>query len=330
MRKLAAITLGVALALGGTAALASRNSSGTYSLPAGNPVVGGTTITKTWANTTLGDIGQSLTDSLDRNGKGGMLAPLRVPDGSAPAPTLSFTNETGTGLRRAGAGDLRIGVTGTDVLKLTASTVSVPAGDLHLTKAGSVQRVFKEGAGSLVLQAEVDEVQFWTGNVLAAAVQASGVLDMAGHKIATVADPTNAQDAATKGYVDGLVVGSPVVSSSSGNFTTTSTSPTYVDVTNLSATITTRGRPVMLLVQPAGATGSTMANTTTTATLDIVIVRGATNIARWFLGAPYATAPQLQFLDVVAAGTYTYKVQAAVISGGTGYVTQYKLIAIEL
>jgi hypothetical protein len=31
----------------------SRNASGTYTLPAGNPVVSGTDITVTWGNTTM-------------------------------------------------------------------------------------------------------------------------------------------------------------------------------------------------------------------------------------------------------------------------------------
>lgn len=47
----------------------SRNGSGTYSLPAGNPVVTGTTITSTWANTTLSDIASALTGSLAADGQ---------------------------------------------------------------------------------------------------------------------------------------------------------------------------------------------------------------------------------------------------------------------
>jgi hypothetical protein len=306
-----------------------RKSAGKHSLPAGQPVVSGTTIAATVHNALAGDLSAEISSSLDRSGRGGMLAPLRVPDGSLPAPTLSFTNETGTGLRRAGTGDLRVGVLGADTLKVTASGADVVRGDLALS-AAATQSILKTGGFLVVGTTDDQEVQLKRGGVIGMALSNGAEPYFNNHKLTGVAEPTANADAATKGYVDGLVVGSPVVSGSSGNFTTTSTSPTYVDVTNLSATITTRGRPVMLLVQPAGATGSTMANTTTTATLDIVIVRGATNIARWFLGAPYATAPQLQFLDVVAAGTYTYKVQAAVISGGTGYVTQYKLVAIEL
>lgn len=47
----------------------SRNGSGTYSLPAGNPVVTGTTISSTWANNTLNDMANALTDSLAADGQ---------------------------------------------------------------------------------------------------------------------------------------------------------------------------------------------------------------------------------------------------------------------
>jgi hypothetical protein len=47
----------------------SRNGSGTYSLPAGNPVVTGTTISSTWGNTTLTDIANALTGSLASDGQ---------------------------------------------------------------------------------------------------------------------------------------------------------------------------------------------------------------------------------------------------------------------
>jgi microcystin-dependent protein len=47
----------------------SRNGSGTYNLPSGNPVVTATTITSTWANTTLSDIGTALTGSLAADGQ---------------------------------------------------------------------------------------------------------------------------------------------------------------------------------------------------------------------------------------------------------------------
>jgi hypothetical protein len=47
----------------------SRNGSGQYNLPAGNPVVTGTTISSTWANTTLSDIQNALTQSIAADGQ---------------------------------------------------------------------------------------------------------------------------------------------------------------------------------------------------------------------------------------------------------------------
>jgi len=47
----------------------SRNGSGTYSLPAGNPVVTSTTISSTWANNTMNDLAAALTDSVAADGQ---------------------------------------------------------------------------------------------------------------------------------------------------------------------------------------------------------------------------------------------------------------------
>jgi hypothetical protein len=53
-----------------------RNGSGTYNLPAGNPVVTGTVIQSTWANNTLTDVATALTGSLPRDGQAGMSGAL--------------------------------------------------------------------------------------------------------------------------------------------------------------------------------------------------------------------------------------------------------------
>lgn len=47
----------------------SRNGTGTYSLPAGNPVVTNTVISSTWANGTLTDIATALTQSIASTGE---------------------------------------------------------------------------------------------------------------------------------------------------------------------------------------------------------------------------------------------------------------------
>lgn len=101
-----------------------RNTAGTYTLPAGNPVQGGTTITTTWANGTTGDIGAELTASLSRDGYGGMRAPLKLPQGSAPNPALTFTDDPASGLYLHAGSDVRMSVASTDILQWTPTTMA--------------------------------------------------------------------------------------------------------------------------------------------------------------------------------------------------------------
>jgi hypothetical protein len=56
----------------------SRNGSGTYTLPAGNPVVTGTTISSVWANTTLQDMANALTNSVATDGQSPMTGALNM------------------------------------------------------------------------------------------------------------------------------------------------------------------------------------------------------------------------------------------------------------
>lgn len=46
-----------------------RNGSGVYIAPAGNPVITGTVIQTSWANTLVTDLGNELTNSLPRDGQ---------------------------------------------------------------------------------------------------------------------------------------------------------------------------------------------------------------------------------------------------------------------
>lgn len=56
----------------------SRNGSGVYSLPAGNPVVTNTTISSTWANSTLTDLANAMTGSVASDGQTPMTGPLNM------------------------------------------------------------------------------------------------------------------------------------------------------------------------------------------------------------------------------------------------------------
>lgn len=120
----------------------ARNSSGTYSLPAGNPVVSGTTIQSSWANTTLSDIATALTNSLDRTGKGAMQAPLLITDGAVGASGVAFNNEPTSGLYRNGASDVRFALTGADLLRMGTGELTVES-DVDDATAGPFLKLFR-------------------------------------------------------------------------------------------------------------------------------------------------------------------------------------------
>ena len=105
-----------------------RNASGTYTLPAGNPVSAGTLVEAAWANTTLNDLGAEMTDSLSRSGEGGMLVSFKIADGTVALPGLAFTLEPGTGLSRLGTNEFDFSVGGSRVIQLTVNGMTVTAG----------------------------------------------------------------------------------------------------------------------------------------------------------------------------------------------------------
>lgn len=149
----------------------SRNASGTYTLPAGNPVTTGTTITSTWANSTFSDLATEVTNSLDRQGRGAMTAPLQAAAGTAAEPGVTFSGDTDTGIHHPAADEFRLTAGGVDVAKVTATyftplkpialqngTVDAPAlAFVNDTTTGFYLNV----AGEVRLVADGNEVQEW-------------------------------------------------------------------------------------------------------------------------------------------------------------------------
>ncbi len=101
-----------------------RNSSGTYSLPSGNPVAPNTIIETAWANPTMSDLGSALTDSLDRFGRGSMLAPIKEVDGVFNAPAYTFAAESTLGIYRPSSGVLGVAVAGLTALSISATAAT--------------------------------------------------------------------------------------------------------------------------------------------------------------------------------------------------------------
>jgi hypothetical protein len=113
-----------------------RNSSGVYTLP-NPPVVPDTIIASLDENTTRSDIESELTNSLDRSGRGGMLAPFRTIDGTIGIPGLSWISETTSGWYRAGLNDFRFSIAGVDKLSITPTATTVNS-DVTITGALTV------------------------------------------------------------------------------------------------------------------------------------------------------------------------------------------------
>ena len=100
----------------------ARNGSGTYSLPAGNPVTTGTTISSTWANSTLNDLSSAMTASLAYDGQTTPVANL--PMGGYVHTNVGLatvrTNYPSAGQVQDGTLTYLTSVSGTDTITATA------------------------------------------------------------------------------------------------------------------------------------------------------------------------------------------------------------------
>ncbi len=138
-----------------------------------------------------------------------------------------------------------------------------------------------------------------------------------------------------------VAAGGIAVSTSSGVFSLTGGSTT--DVTNLSVTITTTGRPVALMVVPDGSANQMNLVATRSSisfTIEVFVLRDATIVYDALYSDRGDTLTLIQgnyappsCIDVVAAGTYTYKVRLKnVVSTNSAQVNMdyAKLLAYEL
>lgn len=169
---------------------------------------------------------------------------------------------------------------------------------------------------------------------------AADTIDMSGTPTDTLAN--SVANARTRSTGTSVGIGGIAISNSSGAFSTSST--TAVNVTNMSVTIETAGRPVRLEVIGASATQSdfSITDSDTETGMCIALTRngGSAFIGQRFYvsqtGAPSTTnaiipGSSFSHTDTPAAGTYTYQLQIyALSSGGTVGANNLKLTAREL
>jgi hypothetical protein len=346
MKRACAIALWVALA---TPALAARDSGGTYSRPAGNPVTTGTPITSTWANALTADLATELTDSLSRSGKGPLLAPLKLySGGSATTPELVWNDDSNSGFYLIGNDNVGLSIGGTKRWDFAAST-STLTGALTVSGAATLQSTADVtgnatvgGTLGVTGATTLTGLATLSGGIAGAVVDGSS-LELNSNAIRvkdlgiTTAKIADANVTRAKLAAVGMQVGA-----SSGTFTTTST--TRVDVTNLSVTLTTSGRPVVVALVATGGVvpssfsiqrkgGSGNAYGELYLMVDATTFGGQTfGVQSAAVGVQYAYPAGLFHIDTAAvAGTYTYKVQAKCFGADMSLgVNNVSLLAYEL
>jgi len=129
----------------------SRNGSGTYTLPAGNPVVTSTTISSTWANNTLADLATAMTGSVASDGQTPITGNLQMganritglADGiaSTDAATKSQVDASVAGLGTMSTQNANnVAITGGAISGTTASfTTFTASGTAAFTSTGAVK-----------------------------------------------------------------------------------------------------------------------------------------------------------------------------------------------
>lgn len=121
----------------------ARDGSGNYTLPAGNPVSTGGTISSTWANNTMTDIASALTQSVSKDGQTAMTGnqPMGGNKHTNVGNATARTEYAAFGQLQDGAGTYLTSVSGTN-------TITAAVTGLAAYAAGQVFRFIAAGANT--------------------------------------------------------------------------------------------------------------------------------------------------------------------------------------
>jgi hypothetical protein len=196
----------------------SRNGSGVYTLPAGNPVVTGTTILSSWANTTMQNIADGLTQSVSADGQTPMTGALNMasnkviavtdPTNAQDAATKNYVDTAVTGLS---ATYLQRANNLSDVASASTSRTNLGLGTIATQAASSVAITGGAIDGTAIGATTASTGKFTTLTATAGSIDGVTV----GATTATTGKFTTLT--ATAGSIDGITVGAS--SASTGAFT---------------------------------------------------------------------------------------------------------------
>ena len=100
----------------------ARNGSGIFELPL-PPVEPDTVISSTWANQTLDDLANAISESLPVSGERGMTGAFKLADGSASNPAFAFNSESATGLFRPSTNVIAFSVGGGERMRISGGNL---------------------------------------------------------------------------------------------------------------------------------------------------------------------------------------------------------------
>lgn len=265
-----------------------RNGSGTYTLPAGNPVVTGTTISSTVQNNTTSDIATALTNSIAKDGQTTPTAnlPMGTYRHTGVGNGVAATDYAALGQVQSSAYQLIVTIAGTDTITgvltptLTAyaagqkfSFVSAGAntgavtinidslGAKSITKLGTTALVAGDiPAAGVLVHIEYDGTRFQMVN-LAATYLAGSIASATTAVTQTAGD--NSTKVATTAYVDDAAGGTQIqpisasVGSSALTISASLLSLEFRDTTLGSGTVTkVTGTPSNLVISSGSTLGT--------------------------------------------------------------------------
>src|SRR5882672_270358 len=289
----------------------ARNAAGIYSLPDA-PVVAGTTITSADENTTRNDIAAEITNSLDRNGRGAMLAPLLILDGVVGQPGIAFGADTNTGIYRSGTDTMVLVAGGGAVITITTAGVAVTgtlsSGQITANLTGNVTG----NASTVTTNANLTGPVTSVGNATTIASGNTYVNPTLSGTVSGTPTWRGTQSLNTSGNAATVTTNANLTGpiTSVGNATTIASGNTYTNPT-LSGTVS--GTPSWASTQSLNTSGN--AGTATT-------LQTARNIN----GVSFNGSADITITAVAAAGTLTGATLAAgvtassLISAGTSFV----------
>lgn len=219
------------------------------------------------------------------------------------------------------------GITGS--LKL--ANASVTKAKMAADSVGTTQIV-----DSNITTAKIADSNVTTAKIADDSVTTAKILD-SNVTTAKIADNAVTKDKlkAITVTTDGSDPGEGGVSKSTGytgsSFSTTSTS--FVDVTNHSLTITTTGRPVAIFLESNSTDVNTASTGISANQVWLKFVRDSTDIAVYYYSGDASNVivwsfPTM-FIDTPSAGTYTYKLQIKTTATGAS-LRRSRLVAYEL